>query len=209
MAKSIHVKDDVRLLIADIHVRNPEWGPKKVHEELMQELDRTGHREKFCYPRNWPDVSTVGKELRTIKPEASKTAFTGQDEKWSLGTLDKYALSTDTIPAVLAAWKLRTERGETLTIREAKWAARLSAVLKDTETLSSKASQYARAELLFALIGCPFDSTGLDRLLMGLPLNLTTDLTSFFPLLSETEDAFEEFRESAKPRKRSKGGKGQ
>lgn len=99
-------------------------------------------------------------------------------------------------------WRFRVEKGESFTIREAKWAARLWAILKDTERLSWKASQYAPTELLFELIGRPFDSPGLDKLLMGLPMPLTADPPYFLPLLTEEEGGIEQVKELRKRKER-------
>lgn len=55
-----------------------------------------------------------------------------------------------------------------LTIREAKWAARLCGRVEDTERLSVWAADYADAERLYESIGRPFFSGLLDAELMGL-----------------------------------------
>lgn len=54
-----------------------------------------------------------------------------------------------------------------LTIREAKWAARLCGVVKDTKRLSTWAAEYADAERLYESIGRPFYSGFADAELMG------------------------------------------
>jgi hypothetical protein len=67
---------------------------------------------------------------------------------------------------------------------------------------------------MFELIGRPFDSTGLDRLLMGLPMALKGDIGSFLPLLAEQledrtggiKDGVEQIKSAIKRKKTKEGG---
>ena len=154
--------------------------------------------------------------LRAYKEEKKKTknfddwyknasGDNPQDKSWSTAALDQYPIATEVLPVVLKVWKSRTEKGSDFTIREAKWIPRLSAQLTDIDRLSYKAWQYARTELMFELIGRPFDSTVLDKLLMGLPAGIG-NFIDFLSILSEQredqekgiKDGVEQIRELAK-----------
>jgi hypothetical protein len=129
-----------------------------------------------------PKIKVLEKKISWYRNHAADAP---QEKRWSTAALDNnYPIPPEALPLVLKVWKSRIEKGGTFTIREAKWAARLSGLLVDIETLSYKASQYARTELLYQLIDRPFDSNNLDRLLMGLP-EAPTDIKSLLPLLRE------------------------
>lgn len=128
-----------------------------------------------------------------------------QDKSWSTATLEQYPIAPEVLPVVFKVWKYRTAKGSDFTIREAKWIPRLSALLTDIDRLSYKAWQYARTELMFELIERPFDSTVLDKLLMGLPAGIG-NFIDFLSILSEQKedqekgikDGVEQIRELAK-----------
>jgi hypothetical protein len=128
-----------------------------------------------------------------------------KDKSWSTATLDQYPIAPEVLPIVLKVWKYRTEKGSDFTIREAKWISHLSVLLTDIDKLSYKGWQYARTELMFELIGRPFDSTVLDKLLMGLPAGIG-NFMDFLSILSEQredqekgiKDGVEQIRELVK-----------
>lgn len=128
-----------------------------------------------------------------------------QDKSWSMAALDQYPIAPEVLPVVLKVWKSRTAKGSDFTIREAKWIPRLSAQLTDIDRLSYKAWQYARTELMFELIERPFDSTVLDKLLLGLPAGIG-NFIDFLSILSEQredqekgiKDGVEQIRELTK-----------
>ena len=68
---------------------------------------------------------------------------------------------------------------------------------------SSIASRYARAELMYEIMKRPFDSTGLDKLLMGLPVGVST-LEDFLPFLAEQDDSIDQLRSVVKGTKRNR-----
>jgi len=149
----------------------------KVVELVTEEKD---YERKKKYPAKWyrkkvarelkladkdnPSLRSYESILRPIRKALQ--ADNPQEKPWSMATLDKYPISPDAVPAVLNVWKFRTENGDTFTVREAKWTARLSAFERDMEKLFSLVSSYARTELMFELVDRPFDSTVLDRSLV-------------------------------------------
>jgi len=110
-----------------------------------------------------------------------------QDKPWNTATLDQYPIAPEVLSAVMKVSKYRIGKGSGFTIREAKWVSRLSGLLTDVDKLSYKAWQYARTELMFELMNRPFDSTVLDKLLMGLPAGIG-NFIDFLSILSEQRD---------------------
>ncbi len=168
------VKDtEVEVLIGTVYRKHPKWKAPMVRNEVSFLL----RKDNPQLPAGWPSLSAVQKVLALVRKNASKLPEDPEDKPWSMATLDRPdipPIPPEALPAVLNVWKLRIDSEEwnfSFSIREAKWAARLSALMPDLipdiETLSTRASQYARTEILYQLIGRPFDSRGLDSLLMG------------------------------------------
>ncbi len=73
-----------------------------------------------------------------------------------------------------------------------------------TEVLFAKAGQYARTELMCELLGRDFDSTLLDRWLMGLSVTIRKgSLEDLLPLLAEEKDGVEQLQEVKAGKRRS------
>lgn len=177
MAKGPLVTDSVETVIAFVYKKHSnKWKAPRVRKEVDLILNKgktTG----------WPSLSSVQKVLAKVRKKANEP--NEEDQPWSTATLGKFPIPPDALPAVLKVWKFRIEKGDTFTIREAKWAARLSGHEQDIERLFFLASRHARTEFIFDLIGRPFDSTELDRSLMGLPVEMS-GFKSMLWLLAET-----------------------
>jgi hypothetical protein len=169
MAKGRIVDDTTRLLIARVYRQHPEWRAKEVQVEVNKRLGQ-----------DWPGLSVVQKELTKIREHAR--IDNPEDKPWSVATLDQYPMSPEALAIVFTVWKFHVERDwSPLTIREAKWVSRLSGIKKpagltsaDEEYLSIWARRYADIELLCEIVGRPFNTSFIDRLLMGLPIRLGT-----------------------------------
>ena len=171
MSKGPKIKDWVKWYIGTEALKN-----------RAEPRDSVAERIEACLEDKEPVPSrdTINKII-----SGARNSNDPEDRPWSMATLDEYPIPPQAIPAVLAVWKFRLEQWEEFitrevkhpyvphegfTIREAKWAARLSSIEADTEVLSSKAAIYAHMELAYKLIGRSFDSGGLDRMIMDLPL---------------------------------------
>lgn len=104
-----------------------------------------------------PTLGTVEKKVQQYAKMVRS-----EDEPWTISTLDKCPIPPEALPKVLAEYKRTDGR---LTVREAKWVARLSA----TEGKTELAYFIARSEQLFDLLGHPRDFEGFDRQLADLP----------------------------------------
>ena len=165
MAKGPIITPEVEVLIATVYQKHPKWKAKEVCNWVRGDLKKKDPNLRD----DWPSLSTVQKVLATYRKNKSKFPEDPLERPWSMATLDDYPIPPEAILSVLEVWKFRIEKGDILTIREAKWVARLSGVLKTIEDISYEAFEYARFELMFQLLNRPFDSTYLDRELMGLP----------------------------------------
>lgn len=196
MAKNPIITEGVEALIAQFHSRHPSWKAKDVQTKVSQVL----HNRNPKLPPSWPGLSAVQKVLANVRKKQKELSNDPQEKPWNMATLDDYPISPEAIPAVLEVWKSRIEQKQGFTIREAKWAARLSALprLKDIKKLSSRASQYARLELIYQLIDRPFNSTMIDGLLLYLPItaDLADPFEALLPVLAGVrEDAVDQIRD--------------
>ena len=201
MAKGPIVTKAVEILIARVYQKHRKWKAPEIQREVSYLL----HAENPGLPSHWPGLSYVQKVLAIVRKKA-KELPDPQEKPWSMATLDEYPISPEAIPEVLRIWALRMESGISFTIREAKWAARFSAfILSESgygrRTISTLASQYARLEVVYQLVGHPFDSIIYDRELMGVKRKYIADLRGFepfIPILAEQEDGMERLEDFIK-----------
>ena len=96
-----------------------------------------------------PGIRTIQNIVKDNPKKIEKQRDNSLDKPWHVATLAQYEydIPPQALPKVLEIFidKLKSE-GVHLTIREAKWIARLSFALKDTEQLYMYALEYAFAE---------------------------------------------------------------
>jgi hypothetical protein len=118
-----------------------------------------------------PKLSTLEKMISSCSNETNP-----EDEPWSIDSLGEFPIAPEALPKVLEEYKRHKDEGTELTIREAKWIARLSATEWAKGDLPSI---IARTELLYELIKRPPDLEGFDRFLAGLSPKKTDNLIPF------------------------------
>ncbi|GEM_PF-2611440 len=221
MDRGPRVPDNVRLQIASTYLelrkKNPKIKAPAVREAVQCRL------KKVPYP-GWPGLSVVQKVITDIRKKDADPLFSRQDEPWCLACLEDYPLSPDALKVVCEAWEfnlneliylaaksdskelvaiygvLLGNRGSTnLSIREAKWIARLYCIIKEDTTdvkqfgnpsrLYLTAELYARAERLHEILGIPFKSDEMDRhLILGIPKLLKVNRLLLTLLMLALED---------------------
>ena len=192
MGKGPLITAGVEALISGVYQKYPKWKAPEVCAEVIYMLRKDNPK----LPSGWPSLSTVQKVLATVRRKVKELPNNPLDQPWGMGTLDEHPISSEAVPAVLSVWKSCFEKGVGFTIREAKWAARLSGLIADTEKLYITARRYARTELMFELIGNPFDSTTLDHSLMDVQgISISMSLKTFLPLLADEENGFDQLQE--------------
>lgn len=154
MAKGSFITDEIRRLIAQVHLEHPDWYAKQVKAEVNRLSDGQG-----------PGLSATQKELTKIRHRHQETSGV-QEKLWSLGLLSEPGvpdLPADSIPVVLKVLDRRIQRETTLlTVREAKWIARLHYITSDLDKLSLYAQFYAAGEQACEAAGVTFNSAEMD-----------------------------------------------
>jgi hypothetical protein len=205
--KRAHISEDGEAIIMARSLEVDKSGLRPQRTILAEKLQTEFEGKRYDVPQ----IEVLERKISWYRRHAETDPL---EKPWRMDTLDEYPIPPEAVPSVLKVWKSRIDNGDTLTIREAKWAARLSGHLPDIEKLSYKASHYARTELMFQLLGRPFDSTEVDRSLMGLPVGIS-DFKSFLWLLAEErghpekgiKDGLEQIKDSIK--EKTRGGKSQ
>ncbi|MBA7482901.1 hypothetical protein ES707_18404 [subsurface metagenome] len=135
MPRGPSITPRVRELIARVYYEHTDWTAKEVQGEVNA-LVRKAH---LSLKPDWPGLSAVQKELNSLRKSPNP-----KDRPWDMLTLSEYELPPDTLPTVLQAWVHTTlNSSRPLTIREAKWVARLHSVIKDIGQLTKVARSYA------------------------------------------------------------------
>jgi hypothetical protein len=165
MARGPAVTDEIRILIAQTYLAHPNWKKTEIRNWISSEL----HNKNSNLPSSFPSLRIVYKVIAQIVYNEEEPD--PQNKPWSLGSLEQYPLSSEVIPTVLKIWKLKDERGETFSVREAKWAGRLAKIERfdnDISRLIHFITIYSNIERIYTLLGFPFNSDALDRTLMGI-----------------------------------------
>ncbi|MBA7710823.1 hypothetical protein ES703_119770 [subsurface metagenome] len=95
-----------------------------------------------------PSIETMEKIISKIRNDRDD-----QDNPWSVSTLADYDIPAEALPAVMQAWAKALEDDKPLTIRQAKWVARLHCALAKIDGLIDKAREYASREKAIKLTG--------------------------------------------------------
>jgi len=127
----------------------------------------------------------IGKDLnkefekhgfRTLKPSTLINLISKirsqEGGEWTF--VDILDIPTESISAVLQAWREGKLLGSPLTMQEAKWCARLSFFIKDSFALRQWAYAYANRERACEILKKPFDTSDLDMILTTPPWELAT-----------------------------------
>jgi hypothetical protein len=166
------IPDNVIHLIGLVYDGHGEW----TAQEIMNEVHKKLRKENKQLRPGWPGLSAVQKELAKIRQKDSERPpeAKGLDEAWSVVTLSECELPCAAIPTVLKMAVHFQQQGRAMTIREARWAARLSSV-ENLRRLYNFILDYAQEEKVRELTGVSDGySVALDR-------ELYTSLTDKLP----------------------------
>ena len=155
MAKGPKITEEIMGQIARIYLVHRDWPAKKIQHEIHAQLRKKNPQ----IPPDWPGLSSVQKILAPIRTKDAemRSGSKGIDRPWSVVTLAEYEIPPEALPTVLnMAIHFRRSEGEgegrPMTIREARWAARLSP-LKDLRKLFGFILEYAEEEKVVVLTG--------------------------------------------------------
>ncbi|MBN2074212.1 MAG: hypothetical protein JW762_01545 [Dehalococcoidales bacterium] len=174
------------------YVHDPE-NQDKTREQLAVEM--SNHIEDVMGLRA-PTDETLIKKIS----EARNRPASIQDKAWSMATLDDYPIAPDVLPRVFSIWKQLQDRNEQLTIRQAKWAARLSGFNEPDDWLIIWVQAYSETEKLHEIIKRDFETFDIDRLFAGLPpVNIGIALNKKEIKAAGFESIYNEWLEHNKP----------
>jgi hypothetical protein len=164
MAKGGWISDEIeKEIYSFVLSQRANLKRKKILDGLTRHLKK--EYPDYKIPENSTLLNIISKIRNTPDPEGGS---------WNFGA--KAQIPSEAWPAVLQAWKVNRLEGSSFTIREAKWCARLSALIKDSSMLRDWASVYANRELAYEILGKEneFDTSDFDILLTTPPWEFAT-----------------------------------
>lgn len=156
--------------------------PKEVRASVFQKLEKQGYKESEI-----PALRTFQEYLKRARKRQltlNQESKVDEQKPWNIETLDELPLPSESIPFVLQLWRYCKNLGPELTIRQAKWAARLYYLIKDFDIAEQliHVIRYSREEELSLLSGTPMRTDQLNSLLVMQPWERLT--------LAETDTTF-------------------
>ncbi|MFC1934646.1 hypothetical protein ACFLXX_05840 [Chloroflexota bacterium] len=139
MSKGPKIKDWVRAYICEEALRNRD----KPRDLVAQKIeDYLGDKEAV------PSRDTLNKLI-----SQTRNSDEPEDNYWTLSALPEYELQPEALSSVMQAWALSIKQEKPLTIRQARWIARLYHLLNEQglEFLVECAIEYALHEKIMKL----------------------------------------------------------
>lgn len=175
--------DDLKRKIAKIKKSNSnKWTLSMIQAELRQHILESVRKEHPTWDgkllnsevdSRLPGISSIQKYIKIIiQPKLDVPSEL--DPPWHLGTLEDYPLPVEAIPYILL---VQDVMHEPVTIRQARWIARLYTIFGDYHRIKGKEKRqvaaelynwskgYATHEIICRLAGTPFDTSELDKAL--------------------------------------------
>ena len=152
-SKRARITEISHAIIANGALEYPRVQRTRLAETLQKELGRNRLDQ--------PEVEVLEKWISHYR---NNEADDPENRPWGMGSLGTYPIPSDGLKAVLAVWKLCLISGWNLTIREAKWTARLYSILGDDnyESLRTWASMYSVRERVCIVLKKKLDTSDLD-----------------------------------------------
>ena len=160
MPKGPLITDKVKQLIAEVYLQHRDWRAKEVQYEVAHRMNGNG-----------PGLSTVQKELTKIRRKDAERSLEskGLDRPWSIGTLLDCSIPPEVIPILIRLQAESRKDGKLLlTVREARWIARLyliptvSELVNSLDAIKALAMTYANREKISELCNQVLDTSDLD-----------------------------------------------
>ena len=145
------ITDAVKNCIARVYLEHQDWTSYKIHSEVHARLLKS---DSQVIP-DWPRLSTIQKVLARLREVRAKIypKLKWLDEPWDVTTMTKDEIPPESLPTVLKmAVHFRQTLERQMTIREVRWAVRLSSV-QDLRKLYDFILDYAEEERLAELTG--------------------------------------------------------
>lgn len=156
------LRDEQKLLITELAQQDdPELEVKDIWKQVVAKFPRPKYHP--------PALGTV----RNYVGEARKSKV-DQDEPWSIGVSVQSGIPIEAMKVVSGVWEhVLLTHGRRITIRQAKWIARLRDLITEKEGTDSPekrlynwASLYAGREKATSTLGMKFDTSDMDASLL-------------------------------------------
>ena len=157
------LRDEQKLLIVELAQQDdPELGV----EDIWKQVTTAFPRSNYYHP---PALGTV--RNRVGKARKSRIA---QDERWSIGVSGQMAIPIEAMKDVVEVWEyVLLHYGRYITLRQAKWIARLGDLITEKEFSDSReerrykwASLYAGREKAALTLNLKLDTSDMDASLL-------------------------------------------
>jgi hypothetical protein len=151
MPKGPIITDAVKNRIARTYLDHPDWTAKDIQGEVHAQLLKGDPQ----IPPGWPGLSTVQKVLAPLRAVEAEMYSESKwlDRPWDVTTMAEDEIPPETLPTVLKmVMHFRQTLKRQMTIREVRWAARLSSV-QNLRKLYDFILDYAQEEKLTELTG--------------------------------------------------------
>lgn len=132
MAKGPEITDEIRISIARLHKEHPKWTNSMIRNEVLSIM----HQRDPSLPKGWPSKYSIDRIMPGVRDRVRRSKLEPDplDKPWTIGSTPD-SIPPEALPSVLRVWYWSQGMNHTLTIRQAQWAARLHAAIKDTESL--------------------------------------------------------------------------
>jgi hypothetical protein len=144
MARRPIVPTEVEHYISQVYsLYGKKWKAIQVQREVVYNLNHDPKLRKRLnlpaqLPKNWPGLNKVQRVLADIRKYDKEHPLDTEDKPWSLASIENHPIDTQAIPAVMQLFYYRLQKGyRKLTIREAKWADRLTEIYTEWSDLVS------------------------------------------------------------------------
>ena len=165
MARGRIITDSVKILIAKVYKEHPKWKNAMIRNEVSHVL----RQQDKSLPSSWPSKAIVDRILADIRKRETENPTFPEDQHWILSSLEKYPLPYEALPIIAEVFKsTRESKRNFLTIRQAKWLARLylcgekyfkfSNEPRPFYALKMMADTYAYCEHMAQVAGVEYDS---------------------------------------------------
>ena len=167
------ISEEIRRSISEVWYTSTSGGRKDIPgKELIYKAKKHLQKQRLITTKSINYYYTVFDQMNNLPPN-KKRLIDKSNRLWNLEILDEddCSLPPETIPFVLQLWRYCKNLGPELTIRQAKWAARIYYLIKDWDIAEQwiHVIRYSREEELSLLSGTQMRTDQLNSLLIMQP----------------------------------------
>ena len=163
------ITDEIREMVAKLHEQHPKWTNRRIRLEI-QKIEQGRNKALARHWPNWPSTFSIDRIMAEVKKNKKLRESTpdARDSAWTIQSIGEHPIPAEALPSVLEAWfhvqNLVPMGVPPLTIRQAQWAARLYATIKDTKALLTYSVLMADYEKQAEIAGLDYYGSPWDTL---------------------------------------------